>query len=170
LAEAKGAVETVLAECYVRRDKAALISLRSKSAEVLLPPTRSLERAKRALTTMPGGGGTPLAAGLDLAYAVAMQVRHGGGTPTIVLMTDGRANVTRAGEGNKVKAIEESLAAAKTIAHEAIGTVLIDVSPDPQKQARALAEALGARYLPMPRAGALDIARPVQQLLRDAKS
>ena len=68
LAEAKGAVETILAECYVRRDRVALVAFRSKKAEQLLPPTRSLERARRALSALPGGGGTPLAAGLDEAF------------------------------------------------------------------------------------------------------
>jgi magnesium chelatase subunit D len=165
LAEAKGAVEAVLAECYVRRDHVALVSFRSKTSEILLPPTRSLERAKRALAALPGGGGTPLASGLDNAFALAMQVRRSGQTPTVIMLTDGRANVTRAGEGNKVKAQEETLAAARIFAAERIDAMVIDVSPDPQKHARALAEAMGARYLPMPRAGALEIAKPVRQLM-----
>lgn len=169
LAEAKGAVETVLAECYVRRDKAALISFRSKSAEVLLPPTRSLERAKRTLSGMPGGGGTPLAAALDKAFSLAIQVKRGGGTPTIILMTDGRANVTRDGEGNKARAMEETLSAGRALAAEGIDSMVIDVSPEPQKHARNLANAMGARYLPMPRAGAHEIARPVGHALRSSK-
>ncbi len=67
LAEAKGAVELVLAECYVRRDEVALIAFRGTAAEVMLPPTRSLARAKRTLAGLPGGGGTPLASGIDAA-------------------------------------------------------------------------------------------------------
>lgn len=166
LAEAKGAVESVLAECYVRRDKVALVSFRSKTADVLLPPTRSLERAKRALTSMPGGGGTPLASALDQVFALALQVKRGGGTPTIIMLTDGRANVTRDGEGNKVKALEETMASARLLAAEGIDAMVIDVSPEPKHHARALADAMHARYLPMPRAGAHDIARPVNQALR----
>jgi magnesium chelatase subunit D len=166
LSEAKGAVESVLAECYVRRDKVALVSFRSKTAEVLLPPTRSLERAKRALSGMPGGGGTPLASGLDQAFALALQVKRGGGTPTIIMLTDGRANVTRDGEGNKVKALEETMASARLLAAEGIDSMVIDVSPEPKHHARALADAMHARYLPMPRAGAHEIARPVNQALR----
>ena len=71
LAEAKGAVELLLAECYVRRDQVALVAFRGRGAELLLPPTRSLARAKRSLAGLPGGGGTPLAAGLDAAVALA---------------------------------------------------------------------------------------------------
>jgi magnesium chelatase subunit D len=59
LAEAKGAVELLLADCYVRRDEVAMIAFRGDMAELLLPPTRSLVRAKRSLSALPGGGGTP---------------------------------------------------------------------------------------------------------------
>lgn len=170
LAEAKGAVETILAECYVRRDKVALVAFRSKKAEVLLPPTRSLERAKRALASLPGGGGTPLASGLDEAFALAIQVRRGGGNPIVILLTDGRGNVTRAGEGNKPKALEESQSAAKLFAAESFNAMVIDVSPEPQKTARTLAATMHATYLPMPRANATDIARPISSALKAASA
>jgi magnesium chelatase subunit D len=168
LAEAKGAVESVLAECYVRRDKAALISFRSKKAEVLLPPTRSLERARRALSALPGGGGTPLASALDQVLLLAHQVRRTGSSPLVIVLTDGRANVTREGEGNKVKAMEQAEQAARVFASDHIEAMVIDVSPEPQKHARALAVNMGARYLPMPRARAAEIARPVQQAMQMA--
>jgi magnesium chelatase subunit D len=170
LAEAKGAVETILAECYVRRDRVALVSFRSKKAEVLLPPTRSLERAKRALAALPGGGGTPLASGLDQACALALQVRRAGGNPIVIMLTDGRGNVTREGEGNKVKALEEAEAAAKMFASEGFDAMVIDVSPEPQKSARILATNMRARYLPMPRASATDIARPIASALQAASA
>ncbi len=67
LGEAKGAVELLLADCYVRRDHVALIAFRGRDATLLLPPTRSLTRAKRCLSGLPGGGATPLAAGIDAA-------------------------------------------------------------------------------------------------------
>jgi len=71
LAEAKGAVEILLAECYIRRDEVAVIAFRGKKAELLLPPTRSLVRAKRSLAGLPGGGGTPLATAIDASAALA---------------------------------------------------------------------------------------------------
>jgi magnesium chelatase subunit D len=170
LVEAKGAVESILAECYVRRDKVALVSFRSKAAEVLLPPTRSLERAKRALAGLPGGGGTPLASGLDEVFILALRVKKGGGSPVIILLTDGRANVTREGEGNKMKALEETEAAARLFAAEGFDAMVIDVSPNPNASARKLAEQMCARYLPMPRAGATDIARPVSMAMKAASA
>jgi magnesium chelatase subunit D len=170
LAEAKGAVETILAECYVRRDRVALVAFRGKKAEVLLPPTRSLERARRALAELPGGGGTPLASGLDEVLLLALQVRRAGGNPIVVILTDGRANISRSGIGTKAMALEESLSAARLFAAEDFETMLIDVSPEPQRTAKALAQAMRATYLPMPRAGASDIARPVSAVLKSASS
>jgi magnesium chelatase subunit D len=170
LAEAKGAVESILAECYVRRDRVALVAFRGKKAELLLPPTRSLERAKRALAELPGGGGTPLASGLDEAFALAIQVRRGGGNPIVIFLTDGRGNVTRAGEGNKAVALEESQSAAKLFAAENFESMVIDVSAEPQKSARLLATNMAATYLPMPRAAAEDIARRVSVALKLASA
>jgi magnesium chelatase subunit D len=59
LAEAKGAVELLLAQSYSRRDQVCVVGFRGTQAEVLLPPTKSLVRAKRSLAGLPGGGGTP---------------------------------------------------------------------------------------------------------------
>ena len=59
LAEAKGAVELLLASAYARRDHVALIAFRGPGAELLLPPSRSLIQTKRRLAALPGGGGTP---------------------------------------------------------------------------------------------------------------
>jgi magnesium chelatase subunit D len=65
LGEAKGAVELLLTDCYVRRDHVALIAFRGRDATLSLPPTRSLARAKRCLAGLPGGGATPLATGIE---------------------------------------------------------------------------------------------------------
>ncbi|KQT50471.1 magnesium chelatase ATPase subunit D [Methylobacterium sp. Leaf456] len=153
LAEAKGAVELLLAEAYVRRDRVALVAFRGAGAEVLLPPTRSLVRAKRALAGLPGGGGTPLAAGLDAATALGLAVRRAGGTPVVVLLTDGRANVARSGLGGRALAGEEALAAGRAIRHHGLRILVIDTGARPDG-ARALADAAQARYCPLPMADA----------------
>ena len=115
LAEAKGAVEMVLGECYVRRDHVALIAFRGVQADLLLPPTRSLVRAKRSLAGLPGGGTTPLAAGIDAALAMAEDARRRGQSPILIVMTDGRANITRDGEPDRKRAGTEALAAARAV-------------------------------------------------------
>ncbi|MGQ9831546.1 MAG: magnesium chelatase subunit D [Thermochromatium sp.] len=154
LAEAKGAVELLLADCYVRRDQVALVAFRGQGAEVLLPPTRSLVRAKRSLAGLPGGGGTPLASGIDLGRMLADGVQRRGGTPVLILMTDGRANVTRDGAGGRARAHEEALAAARLVRSLEIAALVIDTSPRPQPQGRELAREMGAIYLPLPHADA----------------
>ncbi|NKN33063.1 magnesium chelatase subunit D [Marichromatium bheemlicum] len=154
LAEAKGAVELLLADCYVRRDQVALIAFRGKAAEVLLPPTRSLVRAKRTLAGLPGGGGTPLASGIDLGMMMADSIQRRGGTPILILMTDGRANVARDGTGGRARAFDEAKAAARAVRAQEMTALVIDTSPRPQQQGRELAAEMGARYLPLPHADA----------------
>jgi magnesium chelatase subunit D len=162
LAEAKGAVELLLADCYVRRDQVALIAFRGQGAELLLPPTRSLVRAKRSLAGLPGGGGTPLAAGIEAAWALAEAVRRHGDTPVVILLTDGRANITRSGQPGRAQAAEEALTAARQLRAAGFTALLVDTSPRPQGQAEALAQAMNAQYLPLPHADAVALSRAVQ--------
>lgn len=163
LAEAKGAVELMLADCYVRRDRVAVIAFRGAGAELLLAPTRSLVRAKRGLAGLPGGGGTPLAAGIDAACALAEAIARRGETPTVVLLTDGRANIARDGTPGRARAAEEALAAARMLRAGGHAALWIDTSPQPQPEARTLAAAMGASYLPLPHAGAHALSRAVRE-------
>lgn len=154
LAEAKGAVELLLAEAYVKRAQVALVAFRGSAAELLLPPTRSLTRARRSLAELPGGGGTPLAAGLNAARELAEAARARGRTPFIVVLTDGRANI--AADGRAVRAVAEAdaTAAAKAIGTTGIASAFVDISVRPRPEGAALAKAMNARYLPLPRADA----------------
>jgi magnesium chelatase subunit D len=164
LSEAKGAVELLLADCYVRRDKVALIGFRGRGAEVLLPPTASLVRAKRSLAGLPGGGGTPLAAGLDAARGMVEACRRAGRTPLLVLLTDGRANVARDGTGGRAQAEADALDAAKPLRIAAVPALLVDTAPRPQPFAKDLAAAMGARYLPLPMADAARLSGAVREV------
>ncbi|WP_375412388.1 magnesium chelatase subunit D [uncultured Bradyrhizobium sp.] len=161
LAEAKGAVELLLADCYVRRDQVALIAFRGNVAELLLPPTRSLARAKRSLAGLPGGGGTPLAAGLDAAFALSDLIRRKGQTPTVVLLTDGRANIARDGGQGRPRAEEDAIGAARQLRAAGITAVLVDTSPRPGPAAETFAREMGARYLPLPQADAATLSKAV---------
>ncbi len=154
LAEAKGAVELLLAQSYVRRDQVALIAFRGERAELLLPPTRSLVRAKRSLAGLPGGGGTPLAAGLDAAAALVDGVRRKGETPSVILLTDGRANIARDGKPGRPQAEADAQSAARRFRVAGVAAIVLDTSPRPQPQAEQLAREMGARYLPLPHADA----------------
>ncbi len=162
LAEAKGAIELLLAECYVRRDQVAVLSFRGRCAELVLAPTRSLLRAKRSLAGLPGGGGTPLAAGIDAAVAISTQVARHGQSPSIVLLTDGAANIARDGSGGRARATEDALQAARVLGATGFAALVIDTAPRPAPQARALALAMRARYLALPDADARALAAAVQ--------
>jgi magnesium chelatase subunit D len=161
LAEAKGAVELVLADCYVRRDKVALISFRGATADLLLPPTGSLVRAKRSLAGLPGGGGTPLASAIQAGSALANAIRRRGQTPILILLSDGRANIAADGTAGRARAEADAISAAHAVRADGITSLLVDTSPRPAPQARRLAEAMGARYLPLPYADATALARAV---------
>ena len=162
LAEAKGAVELLLADCYVRRDRVAVLAFRGRGAELLLPPTRSLVRAKRSLAGLPGGGGTPLAAGIDAAIALADAVQRRGETALLVLLTDGRANIARDGSAGRARADDEALAAARQMRAARLSALLVDTSPQPQPSAQRLATEMGAIYLPLPYAGATVLSNAVR--------
>ena len=157
LAEAKGAVQLLLADCYVRRDQVALIAFRGRTAELVLPPTRSLVRAKRSLAGLPGGGGTPLALGLDAGLALADGIRRRGGTPALVLLTDGSANVGRDGKGGRPAAERDADEAASRVRAAGHRALLVDSSMRPSPAARRIATAMGGRYVPLPFAGAAAI-------------
>lgn len=165
MAEAKGAIELMLAEAYRRREKVALIAFRGSGAELILPPTRSLLQAKRRLAKLPGGGPTPLATALMSGRDLALQIRRRGATPYLVALTDGRGNVALSGEHGRAEAREDQSRAARALAAEGITTALIDTANRPQAEAQDLARLMDARYLALPRADAHGINRLVRASL-----
>ncbi|MGE0594896.1 MAG: magnesium chelatase subunit D [Hyphomonadaceae bacterium] len=150
LAEAKGAVEQLLADAYVTRARVALIAFRGATADMLLPPTRSLARAKRALAELPGGGTTPLASAIDAASVLAQSERAKGRTPLIVLLTDGRGNVGRDGVQGREQAEADAIAAARGVRAADVAAVFIDTSARARPGAAAMASEMGAAYAPLP--------------------
>ncbi|MGY0195772.1 magnesium chelatase subunit D [Leptothrix sp. BB-4] len=168
LAEAKGAVELLLADCYVRRDQVALIAFRGTGAETLLAPTRSLVRARRALSALPGGGGTPLSQGIAAATELALRLQAGSsgqaGQAQLVFLTDARANIDHAGQPGREQAMQDALNAARQLAQTGVRSLLIDTSPRPQPPARALAQAMAGHYLALPLGRARALSAAVQSL------
>ncbi len=162
LGEAKGAVEILLAESYARRDYVSLICFRGRDAQVLLPPTRALVRAKRSLASLPGGGGTPLASGMRAALALAQEERGRGRDPALIFMTDGSANVGLDGAGGRKQAAEDATSMAKKIGGAGLPALIIDIARQPKPQAKQLAGLMAATYLPMPFANAQMLSKAVQ--------
>lgn len=167
LAEAKGAVELLLADAYARRDHVALVAFRGVGADVLLPPTRSLVQTKRRLADLPGGGGTPLAAGLRAGLEVALQARARGMSPTLAVLTDGRANIALSGAPNRAEAAADATTLARSLRAAGVPALVIDMGNRPEPALRALASELGAPYLALPRADAGRLSGAVAAALAD---
>ncbi len=167
LAEAKGAVELLLAQAYARRDHVALVAFRGTEAELLLPPTRSLVQTKRRLAELPGGGGTPLAAGMMEAFAQATQATRRGLTPTIAILTDGRANIALDGRADRKQAATDAQQIARVLRAHGTDTIVIDTGNRPEPALRHLAQTLDAAYLPLPRADAERLSKSVATALGD---
>lgn len=164
LAEAKGAVELLLQQSYARRDSVCIVAFRGAQAQLLLPATRSLVRAKRAMTGLPGGGGTPLALALKMAHEQALQLQRQGVTPILVVLSDGRANVTLQGLGGRAQAQADAQLWAQQWQLSGHRALWIDTSMQPDAQAQQLAAALGAGYLPMPHVQAQRMAQSMERL------
>ncbi|MDP2121075.1 MAG: VWA domain-containing protein [Hoeflea sp.] len=154
LAEAKGAIELLLGDCYVRRDQVALITFRGLTAETLLEPTRSLVRAKRSLTGIPGGGPTPLAGAIRRSLEIAGMVQRRGQSPLIVYLTDGSGNIALDGKADRVRAREDAQMLARQGAALGYRSILIDISRRPRETTRELARSMQAQYCPLPNVSA----------------
>ena len=164
LAEAKGAVELLLQQSYARRDSVCIVAFRGAKAQLLLPMTRSLVRAKRAMTGLPGGGGTPLALALKMAHEQAAQLHRQGITPILVVLSDGRANVTLQGLGGRAQAQAEALQWSAQWRQSGHRSLWIDTSVQPDPQVQNLAHTMGSSYLPMPQVQAQRVANAMDNL------
>ena len=121
----KGAIMSLLMDAYQRRDHVGLVVFQKEEARVALPPTTSVELAKKALTDVPVGGKTPLSAGLLLAHQVITNhMRQNPEVmPLMILLTDGAGNVSVSDR----PAQEEAHMAARLIAEESIRSVVINM-------------------------------------------
>ncbi len=161
LNEAKGAVEALLARCYVRRDTVALIGFRGKEADILLPPTRAPARARTCLAQLPGGGGTPLARGIATAHHLADLAVRRGENPLVVLLTDGQANIAADGTPGRPRAKADALTAARAMQQAGHAALVIDTAPRQDRGTHELAQAMGARHVRLPHADAEALSRAV---------
>ncbi len=93
LGKAKGVILALLRESYIKRDSVAIVGFRGTTADLLLPPSRSILRARRVLDSVSVGGGTPLSAGLACALDLSKRVGSRGGEIFLLVFTDGQANV-----------------------------------------------------------------------------
>ena len=149
MVEAKGAVLSLLKDAYVKRDKIAMVTFRGTEAQVILPPTRSVERGYALLQKIQTGGKTPLNAGITKALTVIQsQLRQQPELlPMLIVITDGKGNVSM---DNSKKPVQELIEIGEKVsAVKQIETMIIDIERGGLMQfgiAKKLAEAMGGKY------------------------
>jgi Mg-chelatase subunit ChlD len=144
MAATKGAILSLLTDAYQRRDRVGLVVFQKDRSSLVLPPTNSIQLARRALADIPVGGKTPLSAGLLLAHEVIQKERigHPDVMPLIIMLTDGAGNVAM----TSMPPQEEAHRIAEGIAEDDIRSVVINMehAAFDQGLAQTLAEHLEA--------------------------
>jgi len=162
IGHAKGVMIRMLRQHYLQRDSVALIAFRGTSVQALLDPTSSMELARRAIESMPAGGGTPLAAGLVSAIALADRARRKTAREVVLLIfTDGGVNVPlkaveMRNRSERERVIRTELEAlGQRLREQDIRPVVIDTSSWDARDGRcaSISATIGARYCRLERSG-----------------
>jgi len=169
MVETKAAIMSLLLDAYQKRDRVGLISFRGQGAELLLPPTPSIEQAARLLRSLPVGGRTPLAAGLaELDRQLRLAARRDPDIrPLVLLLSDGRANVAWKPGADAPHREAQSLIARLAAAHPQAQFIVVDTEAPGRVRlglARQLASAAGADYLDCNQLRAEDLVRIVKEV------
>jgi magnesium chelatase subunit D len=162
----KGTAIALLDDVYQRRDKVAVISFRGEKAEVVVSPTRNVATVQEKLTALPTGGRTPLTSALHLVAKLVGQysaVQYG--EPLIILMCDGKANVSVQPD---VDAWQETLETASELAQKAVPFIVADTEVGFLRfnRARELADKLNADYVVLQDLSAEDLTLKIRSRLR----
>ena len=146
--ETKAAIISLLIDAYQKRDKVALVVFKQNSAELILPPTSSVELAKKQLEHIPTGGKSPLNHGLMTGFQCIMAElkKHKECKPLLVLISDGRVNVSINKDMNPT---EEANQIALQIKQKQIDSLVIDTEKGFVRlgKLQAIADTMGAKYL-----------------------
>ncbi len=158
----KGAVLSLLTDAYQQRDEVAVISFRGENAQLLLPPTRSVDLAEQNLHELPTGGRTPLPSALSMALDTLEKTSL---PPLLVLLTDGKANVAL-NVGNDPE--QETLKFAELFAERGVPALVLDTETGYLRlgKARQLAVALGAEYLTLEELSAENLALTIRGCIK----
>jgi magnesium chelatase subunit D len=162
----KGAIMSLLVDAYQKRDRVCLVSFQKDRADLVLPPTSSVEMAKEALRDIPVGGKTPLSAGLLLAHQVVERERRQNPEimPLLILLTDGAGNVSITGMPPR----DEALLVADLIAGARTRAVVINTEHESLDRglAQELADALNGSCYTLAELGAESLYRTVRSELK----
>ncbi len=162
--ETKGAILSLLMDAYQKRDKVAMVAFKGDRAELLLPPTNSIELTYKLLEELPAGGKTPLPHGIVLGYEIIENYLRKDSNiyPLLILISDGKANVDLYGG----KPIAEAMEVAGFISEDSrIRSVVIDVEKPGMISfglAYKLSLQMGARYFKLEDLKANDLLKAIQ--------
>jgi magnesium chelatase subunit D len=161
----KGAILSLLLDAYQRRDRVGMVVFRKSKAELILPPTNSVELAQKCLARLPTGGRTPMAHGLNLGLETVRDYmrRDKEAIPLLVLVSDGRANVPLNG-GDPV---EEAKTVARAISSAGIKSIAIDTERGfiTFGLVKQICTEMGGKYLRLEELSAVPIASAVRENL-----
>jgi magnesium chelatase subunit D len=147
----KGAIETLLEDLYLRRDKLGIITFRNTGAEVVLPLTSNMRDAMEGIEKLPVGGRTPLAAGIEMGTRLLVQEKRKNpeALPAMLLFSDGNPNVSSFG-GDP---LEETYFHARELKRLGIRSIWVDMEFNPMSTGCGfeIAQAMGATYLTLDR-------------------
>lgn len=161
----KGAILSLLQDAYQKRDTVGMMAFRGQDADLLLPPTRSIDLAYKLLRDLPVGGKTPLALGILRAAELirALRVKDPDILPVIVLVSDGRANVALQGEDP----VQDAQRVAQRVSVEKIQFVVVDTEAGPIRLglAERICEALNGIYFKLEDLKAEELATALRSAL-----
>lgn len=147
MSAAKGAVLSLLIDAYQKRDRVGLISFRGNKATLLVPPTNSIDLAKRNMDVMPTGGKTPLSDALMTAFRTFEKEikQHPKDRMSMILISDGKGNVGM----SSMRPLEEAVMIAGEIKSLNISSLVLDTEESAVSLgfAKKVADALGGRYM-----------------------
>ncbi|MBQ6547327.1 MAG: VWA domain-containing protein [Candidatus Methanomethylophilaceae archaeon] len=147
MSAAKGAVLSLLIDAYQKRDRVGLISFRGNNATLLVPPTNSIDLAKRNMDVMPTGGKTPLSDALMTAFRTFEREikQHPKDRMSMILISDGKGNVSM----SSMRPLEEAMMIAGEIKGLNVSSLVLDteVSAVSLGFAKRISDSLGGRYM-----------------------
>jgi len=147
---AKGTVLAILNKAYQKRHRVGMVVFREERAEVVLPPTSSLSRARQCLAVLPTGGATPFADGLMKAWRMVKteRLKDPGIRPLLVILSDGEANVPYDKKRRLTEVMDELYIIAGGLSRDLVSTIAVDTRPLhlPNDAMRRLSEKLGGKY------------------------
>ncbi len=131
----KGAVLSLLRDAYLRRDKVSLVVFSGRSARIVLQPTSSVDLAEQRLQRLTVGGTTPLTHGLVAGLRIVRteRLRDPSVYPLLVLISDGRGNISLFGE----EPLVEAQRVAEQLGADGVHMLVIELGARPHQPSDA---------------------------------